>query len=354
MPYKRNQLRSMFFAAVLGFAVMMPIINKAHADTEPFNVGWLELLREEAVSKGVNQETVDRLLPNSLQPLETVEAQSQAQPEKRATLAEYLSTRVTPLRVAKGRSLMDDNQNARILRRVESQYHIPPQLIMAIWAMETSYGKNMGDVNVIRALVTDARSNPTYRREVIEALKMVDEGYSEIETRPGSWAGAFGQTQFIPSSFRRLAVDGDGDGRKDIWNNLADIFATTANHLQQSGWREGEHWGKKVLLPPGFNRELLTDLKKERVAKSRTLEEWAQLGVRLPGGGALPLDYNKPVTLIAPNYNPKTDTEVQGPVFVVYDNFWAILDYNSSYKYSLAVNMLADAIGRPQVSRQPE
>lgn len=355
MPYRRNQLRSMFFAAVLGLAVILPgVMNKAYAATEPFNLGWLELLREEAVTKGVHQETVDRLLPNSLQPLETVERQAQAQPEKRATLAEYLSTRVTPLRVAKGRSMMEDHQNARILRRVEGQYHIPPQLIMAIWAMETSYGTHMGDVNVIRALVTVARTRPEYRREVIEALKMVDEGYSEIENRPGSWAGAFGQTQFIPSSFRRLAVDGDGDGRKDIWDNLADIFATTANHLQQSGWREGERWGKKVVLPQGFDRELLTDLKKERAAKSKTLEEWAQLGVRLPGGGALPLDYNKKVTLIAPNYNPQTDTEVQGPVFVVYDNFWAILDYNSSYKYSLAVNMLADAIGRPDMSRQPE
>ncbi|MDB5491421.1 MAG: lytic murein transglycosylase [Micavibrio sp.] len=353
MPYKRNQLRSMFFAAVIGFAVLMPgMINKSYAATEPFNLGWLELLREEAVQKGVKPGTVGRLLPNTLQPLESVERQSQSQPEKRATLEDYLSKRVTPHRIAKGRQMMNDN--ASLLGRMERQHHVPPQLIMSIWAMETSYGSNMGDVNVIRALVTVARSRPEYRREVIEALHMIDEGYTQIETMPGSWAGAFGQTQFIPSSFRRLAIDGDGDGRKDIWTNLADIFASTANHLKLSGWKEGEPWGKRVILPPGFNRDHLTDLKKERVERSKTLQEWAQLGVRLPGGGALPLDYNKPVTLIAPNYNPQTDREVQGPVYVVYDNFWTILDYNSSYKYSLAVNMLADAIGRPQVMRQPE
>ncbi len=107
-------------------------------------------------------------------------------------------------------------------------------------------------------------------------------------------------------------------------------------------------------MPEGFDRELLTDLKKERVAKSKTLAEWAQLGVRLPGGGALPQDYDKPVTLIAPNYNPKRDTVVNGPIYVVYDNFWAILEYNSSYKYSLAVNMLSDAIARRATTRQPE
>lgn len=359
MPYKRNSIRTMFMAAVLGMTLLMPgVATKSYAATEPFNLGWLELLREEALTKGVSQQTVDRLLPNTLQPLETAEKQALNQPEKRATLAEYLSNTVTPLRISKGRMMMQDNEET--LRKIEKKYHVPPQVIMAIWAMETSYGKNVGTFNTVQALVTAARSNPRFRNEVIEALKMVDEGYREIITEPASWAGAFGQTQFIPSSFRRLAADGDGDGRFDIWHSLPDIFASTANHLNNlnepnnpNRWKEGERWGRQVSLPAGFDRDLLTDLKKERAARSRTLQEWANLGVRLPGGGALPFDYNRPVALIAPNYNPKTDTSVEGPVFVVYDNFWAIVEYNSSYKYSLAVNKLADAIAK-QPSRQPE
>lgn len=237
-------------------------------------------------------------------------------------------------------------ENANLLRKIEHDYNIPPELIMSIWAMETSFGRHMGDVNVIRALVTVAQTRPAYRTEVIEALRMVEQGYTEIETMPGSWAGAFGQTQFIPSSFNTLAVDGDNDGRKDIWNNLSDIFASTANHLKKSGWQDGERWGHEVKLPANFDRHLLTDLRREKATKSKTLQEWAKLGIRLPGGGALPQDYNKPVTIIAPNYNPKRDSSVTGPVYVVYDNFWAIMSYNSSYKYSLAVNMLADAIKR--------
>jgi membrane-bound lytic murein transglycosylase B len=219
--------------------------------------------------------------------------------------------------------------------------------------METSFGSNVGDFKVIPALVTAARRDPRFRAEVIEALRMVDEGYTEIETEKASWAGAFGQAQFIPTSFRTLAADGDGDGKKDVWHNLADVFASAAKHLHDSGWRYGERWGREVKLPDNFDLNLLTDMKRERAAKSKTLAQWAELGVRLPGGGALPQDYDKPVTLIAPNYKPGADVAARSPIYVVYDNFWAIVNYNSSYKYALAVNMLADAIAKPP-ERQPE
>lgn len=341
-----SKLKILFMAAVIGLSTMIPH-SGAYSATEPFDRGWLELLREQVAREApeVPEATIRRLLPDTLQPLETVEQQSKAQPEKKNTLAEYLSKRVTPYRIEKGRGMMEDNQ--QLLGDIEKDYKIPPQLIMAILGMETSFCTNTGNVDVISALVTVARSRPDYRREVIEAIKMINEGYGEIETEKGSWAGAFGCPQFIPSSFRRLAKGYHHEGHINVWTDLKDIFASTANHLHESGWRYGERWGRPVSLPAGFDLALLTDLKKERISHSKTLREWAELGVRLPGGGALPQDYDKPVTIIAPNFNPKTDTEIQGPVFVVYDNFWAIIEYNSSYKYSLAVNMLADAIGKP-------
>ena len=201
--------------------------------------------------------------------------------------------------------------------------------------------------NVIQALVTLAQDRPDFRDEVFKALKMVDEGYTQIITEKGSWAGAFGQTQFMPSSFELLAVDGDGDGRKDIWHDLADIFASTANHLKHSGWKGNEPWSMEVVLPPGFSPDQLTDLIRERPAKSKTLSEWAGLGVRPKDGAPLPSD-GKRVALIAPDCDPKKDNAVKGRAFIVFDNFWAIMGYNPSYKYAIAVNTLADAIANPK------
>ncbi len=248
MSYKRNQLRSMFFAAVLGIAVMMPMVRAqatTYAAAEPFNIGWLELLREEAATKGVQQATIDKLLPLTLKPLDIVVQERANQPEFRPgvdALAVYLRPRLSEKNISRG--VEEIANNRAILNHVENtfHYHVPPSLLMAIWSMESSYGANTGDVGVIPALVTLARDNSDFRAEIFAALKLYDEGYTQIATEPGSRAGCFGQTQFTARSFHNLGVDGDGDGKIDIWNDLSDIFATTANHIIQSGWHPGEIW----------------------------------------------------------------------------------------------------------------
>lgn len=296
-------------------------------------------IRQEALKKGVSPATLNRAL-NGIKPIDGLKKLENHQPEHVKTFAQYYKSAVTQTRIDRGRVLMEEH--AVELARVEQQYGIPAQYIVAIWAMETNYGDfAKGTHYIIPALATLARDGRNqkrrdyFRSEAIEALKILDQGYDEIIVYKGSWAGAFGHTQFMPSSFRRFAADGDGDGRKDIWTNLPDVFASTGNYLDKNGWKAGERWGREVKLPPGFSQALLTDKLAHQINK--TPDEWAALGVKLPDGGALPADNTMRAMMIAPD-------GLGGPAFMVYNNFRTIMSYNSSYKYALAVAGLADAL----------
>lgn len=260
----------------------------------------------------------------------------QSQPEHRETFLDYLERRVTPERVDEGRKLM--RQHRKLLARLSRRYHIPPSLLIAFWGLETQYGQSLGNFPVPAALATlafDTRREGFFRAQLLAALDILQAGHVAPAQMTGSWAGAMGHMQFMPSTFQSDAVDADGDGRKDIWRSLPDAFASAAHYLHRLGWREHERWGREVRLPAHFDWRLAdADLKRSTAA-------WRALGVRQADGKPLPKSALKGAILLPQGHS--------GPAFLVYRNFSAILDWNRAVNYALAVGHLSDRLlwGRP-------
>jgi lytic murein transglycosylase len=209
---------------------------------------------------------------------------------------------------------------------------VPPEIVVAIWGMESSYGANTGEISTIDALATlgfEGRREAWARGELLAALKILENGDIDRAHMVGSWAGAMGQTQFLPSAYLRHAVDGDGDGRRDIWGNLADVIASTANFLARSGWQAGQPWGVEVRLPPGF------DVGRADDAFRQPAIQWAAEGVQAVDGASLPELADAAILLPA---------GASGPAFLVGGNFRVILRYNNSTRYALAVGLLAQGL----------
>ncbi|MBX3501095.1 MAG: lytic murein transglycosylase [Alphaproteobacteria bacterium] len=210
---------------------------------------WLQGVQREAMGKGVPAAVVDRAF-TGLQPIERVLELDRHQPEFRLTWSEYLGRVVTEERVRRGRALF--RENAALLSRTTGPHGVPAAVVVALWGVESNYGTRMGDFNVIAALATlayNGRRTKYFRAELIAALRVLAGGHVPFERMVGSWAGAMGQCQFMPSSFLALAVDGDGDGKRDIWGSRADVFASAANYLRKAGWKAGVGWGAE--LRPG-------------------------------------------------------------------------------------------------------
>lgn len=308
----------------------------------PFDEGWLEQLRQEAIQKGVGEKTAREVLRN-LKPMDKFPSREE-QPEFRPkdTLNDYLRPRLTENNISKGAAFM--RQYGADLREIEKSYGVPAPYIMAIWAIETHFGANTGSEDVITSLVTLARDHPNrdkrdeFRRYVIAALKLIDKGYAEVLGK-GSWAGAMGQPQFMPPNVEKFGVDLNGDGKVDIWNDRREIFASIANylkHIRPGGeWQPHQRWGREVRVPKGLNEALFTHKLTNQILK--TPREWGKLGIKQVDGTTLPDEDTMQAILIAPD-------GASGRTFLVYGNFKAIMGYNSTYKYALAVSMLADAI----------
>ena len=222
-----------------------------------------------------------------------------------------------------------------LLHNVGRDYGIPPRMIVALWGVETDYGQHTGTFNVVAALATlayDGRRSQYFRAELHDALKILQEGHIPWAKMKGSWAGAMGQCQFMPSSFLRYAVDYDGDGRKDIWSTSADVVASAANYLSQSGWQERQRWGRQAKLPRGFvKRDATLDIRK-------SLTQWRAIGVRRSNGQQLPQ-----VSMLGSIVLPDGQ---HGPAYLVYDNFRVIMKWNRSQYFALSVGLLADAVVR--------
>jgi membrane-bound lytic murein transglycosylase B len=263
------------------------------------------------------------------------------QPEFTLPFTEYYNRRVTPERVARGRKLLAEH--AAILRGVERDFGIPAQYLVAFWGLETNFGSYFGDTPVPDSLTTlacDARRSAFFTAELMQALRIIDAGDIPAERMKGSWAGAMGHMQFMPSIFQRYAVDADGDGRRDLWGSIHDAKASAANFLRASGWERGLRWGREVRLPRRFDYALAGREQK------RPLSEWAKLGVTDTSGRALPrLDI--PAALLVPSGHA-------GPAFLTYRNFDVIMRWNRSEFYALSVGRLADEIaGAGPLSRPP-
>ncbi|MEO5374770.1 MAG: lytic murein transglycosylase [Alphaproteobacteria bacterium] len=299
----------------------------AEPQTQSFEA-WLQDLRTEAAGRGITAKTLDATL-TGVQPIPKVLDLDRRQPEFKLSFEKYMATAASPARMDKGRRLMATHK--ALLEAVGRKYGVQPRFIVALWGIETDFGRVTGGFPVIPALATlayDGRRSKYFRQELMDALLIVDQGHIAADRMIGSWAGAMGQSQFMPSSFLKFAEDYDGDGRRDIWGTRADVFASAANYLAKSGWNADETWGRAVRLPKGFDTSLATfDVHK-------SLEEWSRLGVRAADGRPLPKKAIRAALVLA---------QPGGPAFLVYGNFETVLKWNRSNLFALAVGHLADA-----------
>ncbi len=332
MPIRPRNLAALgnlaALAAVLAFLFLAPAVG-ARAQDAAFDA-WLNGVRRDAAAAGISQATIEAAL-TGLAPIERVLELDRRQPEFTRTFWSYLDRAVTRDRIERGRALVA--KHGELLRRIQRRYNVQPAYLVAFWGLESDFGKHTGGFSVIGALATlayDARRGAFFRAQLLDALRILDQGHVSAAEMEGSWAGAMGQLQFIPSTFVNYAVDFDGDGRRNIWTDLPDVFASAANYLSSIGWRGDEKWGREVRLPADFDWEMAS------LSLRKPLEEWRRLGIRRSDGGALPVaDISG--AIVAPGGH-------KGPAFLVYGNFDKILHWNRSLLYAIAVGHLADRI----------
>ena len=290
---------------------------------------WVADVRKEALAQGISASTFDVAFADIHEPSRQVKGLARSQPEHRLTYSKYLSSRVDSYRITVGRQQYKKNQV--LADEVARHFGVDPCFIMAFWGMETSYGSYMGNFPVIKSLATlayDSKRRDFFRKELFLALHILNDGHVSLQRFKGEWAGASGQPQFLPSSWVKYAVDYDGDGRKDIWDSKADVFASIANYMKKNGWRTGEPWAIYVQLPANFDKNL------EGKSIIKPVSEWNALGVRTESGEALP-HQDWQASVVQPN---------GGPVFLAYPNYRMILRYNNSIYYAGAIGYLADKI----------
>jgi lytic murein transglycosylase len=265
------------------------------------------------------------------------------QPEFSTPIWDYLAVLVDEERVAQGQAMLATH--ADVLKRVNARYGVDPATVVAVWGVESNYGQGFGRFPIVQALATlscEGRRQTFFRGELFAALRIVQAGHFPAEQFLGSWAGAFGHTQFMPTTFERLAVDFDGDGRADLMGNTADALASTANFLQRAGWQDGQVWGFEVQVPKGA-----VPASGEGRRVKRDVDHWRSLGLRRVDGSALPINLPK-AGLMRP-------AGPQGPAFLVMRNFDAVFSYNAAESYGLAIAHLADRLrgGQPFATAWP-
>jgi lytic murein transglycosylase len=313
----------------LALAAILAIPAAATAVAQPDYRACFSQIRGQAQQAGVTAATFDRVM-GSVTPDREVLQFLDRQPEFRTPIWDYLAGLVDEERVEDGRRMMQ--RYHRELAAAEERFDVPATVIAAIWGVESNYGQNMGRrplLESLPALACEGRRQSFFRGELVATLRIIQNGDIPASDLRGSWAGAFGQTQFIPSTFLRVAVDMTGDGRRDIINAVADALGSTAAYLSRSRWQSGLRWGYEVQLPRGFNASLAGRDKK------RDIDFWRQQGVRMMDGANLPGSGVRAVLLPA---------GIEGPAFLVSRNFDAIFSYNHAESYALAIALLADRI----------
>ena len=302
---------------------------------------WLAAFRQDAAAQGISAATLDAAL-TGITPVERVIELDRRQPEFLQTFADYMARRITPAQVARGQAMLAEH--AALLDAVEQQYGIPKAVLVAFWGLETNYGATLGSFNIPASLATlafDGRRSEFFRSQLLDALRIIDAGHVAAIDMNGSWAGAMGQMQFMPSTFRAYAVDADGDARINLWGSLPDAMHSAANYLRRAGWRPGELVAVEVRLPAGF------DFRSAGVSQRQPVSEWAALGVQGADGGALPGAERAAIVL---------PQGWQGPAFMVFDNFDVVMRWNRSVNYALAVAQMAQQLagGAPMAAQAGE
>jgi membrane-bound lytic murein transglycosylase B len=314
----------------------------AAQDVRPSFSDWLAGVRSEAIARGVKAEIVDEALEGVEEPLPVILERDRAQAETVFSLEHYVSRRLTVKLITNGREALAQNRD--LLREIGSTYGVPPQIIAAIWGIESNYGRFSGVRPTVAALATlawDPRRATFFRGELFNALEILNRGDIDLSHLKGSWAGAMGQVQFMPSSYLQYAQDYDGDGRRDIWSTPSDIFASIANYLSGRGWWVDASWGREVRV----DAETATRIRKDVAMRDGSCQatrnmtvalpstEWQALGVRLTSGKPLPKS-DVPMSLVSGSTRH----------FLVTGNYDAILEYNCSHSYAITVALLGDAI----------
>ncbi|MDR2014395.1 MAG: lytic murein transglycosylase [Azoarcus sp.] len=311
---------------LLGWVLAAPSVSAANHDF----AACLDRLRTQAIQRGISKATFDthaaRIEPD-LSVLESLDAQ----PEFKTPIWDYLAALVDEERVEDGRAMLEQWRD--VLRRVEERFGVDPATVVSVWGVESNFGRSLGQRPLLVSLGTLAcmgRRQDYFRGEFFAALKIIDDGHIAPERLTGSWAGAFGQTQFMPSTFLQLAVDFDGDGRRDLVDNVPDSLASTANFLQRGGWRIGESWGFEVNLPPGFDASIAGRRNKQ------PMSTWIGRGVKRANGEPLPAGGPDRALLLPAGKD--------GPAFLVGKNFDVIYGYNAAESYALAIAHLSDRL----------
>ena len=321
--------RTLIFA--LSLLAVPAVIGLPHrAEAAQTFAQWIERFWSTARAVGIKRETYDLAFKGMTPDPKVIEA-ANFQPEYKKPIGEYVDRVVSDKRVTGGKQKLEENK--ALLDILEKRYGVDRTIIVAIWGVELNYGTQPGDMNVIRSLATLAYYNTKAsfaRQQLITALKILQRGDISVEAMNGSWAGAMGHTQFIPTTYQAYAVDYDGDGRRNIWSDVPDALASTASYLKHSNWQAGQTWGYEVTLPKGLNPKKYS----ERTLKS--LGEWQKLGIRRVNGEAFPRPGDK-AGLYAP-------AGTAGPVFLVLNNFRSILRYNNATSYALGVGHLSDRL----------
>jgi membrane-bound lytic murein transglycosylase B len=322
-------------------------------DTRPSFSEWLAGVKADALARGIRQDVVDEALATVEEPVPVVIERDRAQAETVLSIEKYIARAMTP----KVRAAARENfQNHReLLDEVGARYGVAPKILVAIWGIESNFGRFAGVRPTIPALATlawDRRRAAFFRGELLDALEILNRGDIDLEHLRGSWAGAMGQVQFMPSSYLQWAEDFDGDGRRDIWSTPADVFASIANYLKGHGWTSDEPWGREVKLSADARKRVINDVERRDGACVATREmtvalpiaRWNELGVRSTSGKRIPLP---------PAGSDLRASLVSGTTrhFLVYGNYDALLAYNCAHSYALTVGLLADSLNKAQVSR---
>lgn len=343
-----NKMKSAVFTVVVALLPGFFLSSAAFAQENEAFDNWLFQLQQEARDEGISETTLELAFSEITPPVKRVIERDRTQPERVQTYDDYLTARVTQWKVDKGKELMAQHQ--ALLEEVGKKYGVQPRFIAAIWGMETNFGTypiREPLFNVLATLAFDNRRAAYFRGNFMAALKILDSGFPSYEQLTSSWAGAMGQSQFMPDSYLEYAVDFDQDGRADIWTTEADVFASIANYFKARNWQDDQTWGRKITLPPNGEQTLVgrqsDGLTPDQYCKRydslgiwRDLQEWQALGVRKSGGGDLPTRSLPAALVLADTGDNET--------YLVYRNFCSIMSYNPAFKYALSIGLLSDLL----------
>lgn len=318
--------------------VSLSQVSMADEAALPSEQGFFEYvnqIKQEARAAGFSEETLEKAFAEAKFYQRSIKADKN-QPEFKLTLDTYLPRAVPEWKSKKAIELY--NEHRELLEKIGAEYGVQPRFIVALWGIETNFGGYTGGFDVVSALTTmayEGRREEFFKKQLWHALTIIEEGHIDVAQMKGSWAGAMGQTQFMPSSFMSYAVDYDGDGRKDIWGSLGDVFASAANYLKSVGWRDDVTWGRQVQLPVDFDQELAG------LKVKKSLAEWQQLGIRRLDGSDLPQRDDIEAAVVIPD-------DEKGRVYLAYANYDALMRWNRSHYFVAAVGYLSDRIRFPR------